>query len=128
MDQETPRSDGLLGSLHRLADGLLGVFQNRLELLSIDIQEGRVSLIRMVLVTLGILFCFQAAIILAVLYVVLTAAEAHRMAAVGISALVLFAAAFGATLWLWSWLKARPPFFAATIDELKKDRERLGKR
>jgi len=29
-------------------------------------------------------------------------------------------------VWLRAWLKSRPPMFATTIAELRKDRERLG--
>jgi uncharacterized membrane protein YqjE len=128
-ETETPRSErGLIGSIHRLIENVLGLFQNRLELLSTDIHAERFNLVRMVMVALGVLFCFQAGVFLAVLFVVLSAAAAGRLAAIGIAAAVLLALAIIGAIWLWIWLKTRPPFFAATVGELKKDRERLGRR
>jgi uncharacterized membrane protein YqjE len=126
-DVETPRSGGLIGSLRRLIDNVLGLFETRLELLSTDLSEERFQLIRMAVVALAVLFCFQAGIILAVLFLVLTAAAADRLALIGIAALVLLAMTLAGSILLWRWLRTRPPFFAATIAELKKDRDRLGR-
>jgi uncharacterized membrane protein YqjE len=125
-EHETSPSTGLIGSIRRLIENLLGLFQTRLEILSTDIAEERFNLVRMTMVALGVIFCFQAGVILAVLFVVLSAAAADRLAAVGIAALVLLLLALGGTIWLWRWLKTRPPFFASTIAEFKKDRERFG--
>ncbi|MGH7680465.1 MAG: phage holin family protein [Candidatus Eiseniibacteriota bacterium] len=128
-DAENPNAGGgLFGSVRRLIDNALGLAENRLELLSTDIHVERFNLVRMVLVGLAVLFCFQAGLFLAVLFVVLSAAEADRLLLIGVIALLLLAAALGGAIWLFVWLKTRPPFFAATVGELKKDRERLGKR
>jgi uncharacterized membrane protein YqjE len=124
-EHEGTPSTGLLGSIRRFAENLVGLLQTRLEILSTDIAEGQFNLVRMVLVALGVLFCFQAGVILAVLFLVLSAAAADRLAAVGIAALALLVMAFAGALWLGWWLKTRPPFFASTIAELKKDRERI---
>ena len=117
-----------MGSIHRLIDNALGLFQNRLELLSSDIHEARYRFARTVMLGVAVLFCFQAGVFLAVLFVVLSAAAADRLALVGIIALILLAAALAGGLWLFISLKKRPPLFAATVGELKKDRERLRRR
>jgi uncharacterized membrane protein YqjE len=120
------RPEGLAGSLRRLGRSLLAVLQTRFEILSADIAEERFNLVRVAVVALGALFCFQVGVFLAVLFVVLAASDQNRLAVIGGVALVLLLAAAGAVLWLRHWLKTRPPLFAATIAELRKDRDRIG--
>lgn len=127
-DPQASRPDGLIGSIRRLFGNLLGTLQTRLEILSLDITEERFNLARMAMVALSVLFCFQAGVFLAVLFVVLSVADADRLAAIGVAALVLLLMALVGALWLWRWLKTRPPLFAGTIAELQKDRERMGER
>lgn len=117
-----------MGSIHRLIDNGLGLVQNRLELLSSDMHEARFRFFRTVMLGVAVLFCFQAGVFLAVLFVVLSAAAADRLALVGLVAIILLAAALVGGLWLFISLKRRPPLFAATVGELKKDRERLRRR
>lgn len=124
-DPQTDRAGGLFGSIRRLMANLLEVLQTRLEILSLDITEERFHLARMVVVILAVLFCFQVGVFLAVLFIVLSAADEHQLAAIGIAAFVLLFLAVVGALWLWRWLKTRPPLFAATIAELQKDRDRM---
>lgn len=122
-------SDGLLSSLRRLANTFLGLLHTRLEILSTELAEERFNLARIGIVTLAALFCFQTGVVLAVLFFVLSVSDANRLVAIGIAAGVLLLLALITALWLWRWLKRRPPMFAATMDELRKDRERMeGKR
>ncbi len=121
-----PPSEGLIGSIRRLIGNLLGVLQTRLEILSLDITEERFNLARMLVVIVCVLFCFQLGILLAVLFVALAVADADRLPAIGIAALVLLLLAIIGAAWLWRWLKTRPPLFAGTIAELQKDRDHLG--
>jgi uncharacterized membrane protein YqjE len=125
IESESRRSEGLAGSFRRFVSSVLAVLQTRLEILSTEIAEERFHLTRLVLVVLGVLFCLQAGSLLAVLFVVLAVGQENLLAAVGISALVLLLGAAGGALWLRSWLKSRPPMFASTIAELRKDRDRL---
>lgn len=120
-----PAEPGLTGSLHRLGSSLLRTFATRLEILSTEVAEERFNLTKLALIALGVLFCFQVGIIFAVLFVVLAVGEANRLAALGISALVLLLAALGGALWLRGWLKSRPPMFGTTIAELRKDGARI---
>jgi uncharacterized membrane protein YqjE len=52
-------------------------------------------------------------------------APEQRALAVGIASLAMLLGAGGGALWLRAWLKSRPPMFAATVAELRKDRDRL---
>ena len=72
-----------------------------------------------------VLFSVQMGLILAALFVVLAVGNEHRLAAIGISAIVFLLGAGGGVLWLKSWLKSRPPMFRTTIAELRKDASRL---
>lgn len=119
------RPEGLIGSIRRFFTNLLELFQTRLEILSLDVAEERFNLARILIVTLAVLFCLQTGVFLTVLFIVLVVSDAHRLAAIGITALVLLLLAGGGTLWLWWWLKHRPPLFAGTIAELRKDRDRV---
>jgi len=125
-DPQTTRPEGLFGSVRQFGRNLLGAFQTRLEILGADIAEVRMNLVRAALVVLGVLFCFQMAIILGVLFFVLAVGSDNRLQAIGIAAVVLLLAALVGGLWLWRWLKSQPPMFEGTIAELRKDRQRFG--
>jgi uncharacterized membrane protein YqjE len=122
---ESPRDEGLTGSLRRLARTLLDMIQTRLEILGTELSEERFNLTRLAVVVLAAQFCLQAGLMLGVLFVVLAVSPENRLAAIGIAALALLLAAAIAALWLRAWLKSRPPMFGATIAELRKDRDRL---
>jgi uncharacterized membrane protein YqjE len=124
-DSQSPGEGGLVGSLRRLCATLLQVVQTRLELVSTDMAEARLDWVRIALVVLGIVSCLQAGLLLAVLFVVLVVGQGHQLAAIGISALVLLLGVVSGVLWLRWWLKHRPPLFASTIAEFRKDRDRL---
>ena len=125
MTDEARPTQGLLGSVRRMFGGVVDVLQTRMEILSTEIGEERFNLTRLAIVALGSLFCFQCGVLLAVLFVVLAVGSANRLTAIGISSLVLLAAALAGALWLRGWLKRRPPMFATTIAELRKDWDRL---
>jgi len=124
-DPPPPPDEGLLGSFRLLIRSVIQVIVTRVEIFSTEIAEERFNLTTLALVALMILFCIQAGLILAVLFLVLAVSSEHRLMALGIGAGVLLLGAVGGVLWLRAWLKSRPPMFGATIAELRKDRERL---
>ncbi len=124
-DSESRPDEGLAGSLRRLVGSVLRVLQTRLEILSTEVAEERFNITRALVVAFAVLIFLQAGTLLAVLFAVLVIGRDHWLAAIGIAALVLLLAAGGGLLWLRSWLKSRPPMFATTIAELRKDRDRL---
>lgn len=125
-DKAEPRKEGgLFGSLRRFGQNLFGAVETRLEILSTDIAEARASLIRLVLVGLGVLFCFQVGVFLAVLFLVLLMGGENRMMAIGIASGTLLGLAVMGLIWIVWWLKRRRPFFAGTMAELRKDRDRI---
>jgi uncharacterized membrane protein YqjE len=93
----------------------------RFEILSTEVAEERYNLTKLALMALIVLYCLQLGLIFAVLFVVLAAGTQHRLAAIGIAALVMLLGGLAGGSWLRWWLKTRPPLFAATIAELRKD-------
>jgi uncharacterized membrane protein YqjE len=124
-DPQSPPPEGLIGSLRRFGRSVLHVLQTRLEILSTEVDEERFNLAKLALVALGVVVLLQTGLLFALLFVVLAAGGEHRLMAIGISALVMLLGALAGGIWLRGWLKSRPPMFAATIAELRKDGERL---
>lgn len=124
-DPPPPGSEGLEGSLRRFARALLQVLQTRLEILSTEVAEEELNLTRLALGVLAVLFCVQAGLLLAVLFLVLIVGGEQRLMAVGVASLALLLGAVIGGLLLRRWLKRRSPIFGATIGELRKDWERL---
>jgi uncharacterized membrane protein YqjE len=117
------RPKGLFGSLRRLGDDIVGLLQTRVEILSLEWAEERGNLTRLLLFAFAIVACLQIAIIVGLLFLLLVVGEEHRVAVLGYAALLLLLAAAGGALGMRAWLKRRPPVFATTIAELRKDRE-----
>jgi uncharacterized membrane protein YqjE len=120
---ESARPKGLFGSVRRLGDDLVGLVQTRVEILSLEWAEERGNLTRILVVTFAIVACLQVAIIVGLLFLLLVVGEENRVAVLGYAALLLLLAAAGGTLGMRAWLKRRPPVFATTVAELRKDRE-----
>jgi len=117
---------GVYDSLKRLLGTLAAIAQTRIELLGTEVEEQVARLVSMLLWTIIALFCgFTAAILIAIV-VLLTFWDTNRMLAA-----VLLVAGY-ASLGLLAWLRiralarARPRLFQATLEELAKDRDRLG--
>lgn len=111
------------GSLRRFGDSLLGLLQTRVEILALEWAEERGRLTRLLLALSAILVCLHLAIVLGLVFALLAVGEEHRVAVIGIAALVLLLGAVGGALGLRAWLKRRRPVFGTTIAELRKDRE-----
>src|SRR5690349_17528338 len=87
----TTNSDqpGLLGSVLRAGQALVRSLATRLEILSTEIAEERLRLVRLAFVGLMVVFALQAGLLLALLFLVLFFGPEHRLAVVGTAALVL---------------------------------------
>jgi uncharacterized membrane protein YqjE len=125
-DGEAPAgiAGNLLRSVQNLGGSFLAIVQTRLELLSTEIEEEWLRLAGFVLLALAALFCVSVAIVLAVVFVVAAFWDSYRLSAiVGLGAVFVLIAAV-----LWRMLimryAAKPPLFAASLKELRKDRER----
>jgi uncharacterized membrane protein YqjE len=120
---ESGRARALGGSIRRLGETLLDLFETRVGILSLEWAEERGALIRLLFVVVAILACLQIAIVLGLVFLLLAIGDEHRVATLGLAALALLLAAAGGVWWLRRWLRRRRPMFATTIEELRKDRE-----
>ena len=116
---------GLLASLSQLARSLVSTLQSRAELLSLELALERARLVRMVVLAVVALFFLALAAIAATIFVIVLFWDTHRLLAIGLIALgyLVLAAWLAAAAKRELTQAARP--FAATIAELKKDRDRL---
>lgn len=121
------QAGGLLDSLKALARSLLAMAQTRLEILGSEIEEQRSILLREVLLAIIAAFCLGLGIVFAALFFVFLFWDnpALRLAVICIFALVFLAA--GAVLFVMARAagRGRPRTFAATAEELARDRETL---
>ena len=116
---------GLLSSIKRLVWSALELIETRVELLSNDFALAHADLTKLVIVVAAVIVCLQLGALLGVIFLILVVPPSARPLVVGIAALVVLAASIGGALWLRRWLRMRPPFFGATIEEFRKDRARL---
>lgn len=127
MAQEDRRSAGLLDSLARFGQSLVGALQTRLQLIADELEEQGTLIAHMALLWALAGFCLVlAVVVLAVLLVVLF--WDNRVPVLSILLVILFAAGIAAILKARAIAKARPRAFAATLNELASDRAALAAR
>jgi uncharacterized membrane protein YqjE len=124
MSESTPKASPP-GPLQRLGASFLGLLQSHLGLFSIELEEARENLLKtLVLAIVGagaILLCLLTLTLAAVLMV----DEAHRLYVV-IGLLAFFLLLGGICIGLaWRGMSHGMPPFALTMEELRRDRERL---
>jgi uncharacterized membrane protein YqjE len=116
---------GLIASLRRLGSTLVGIAQTRLELLSTEVEEERARLSAILLHGYVTIACLSVGILLATLVFVLVWWDRNPVVAVAIPAFIFCAAGIWSLLRLRAVLRRKPKVFAASIDELAKDRATL---
>lgn len=116
---------GLIASLRRVCSTLVAIAETRLELLSTEVEEERARLGSILLhgyVTIG---CLSVGILLATLVFVLVWWDRNPVVAVAIPAFIFCTVGIWSLLHLRALLRQKPKVFAASIDELAKDRATL---
>ena len=122
MEPATPASAGFLHSLRALGDGLLATVQDRLELLSVELQEEKFRLIQTFVWISAAVFTGMMAITFASLTQVYLFWESARLAVLG-GLTVLYAGALVVIIIAFRRYLARQPSpFAATLHEIGEDR------
>jgi uncharacterized membrane protein YqjE len=123
MDTRAPGSSGLLGHLRGFADGLIGSAHDRLELLAVELHEEKYRLIQIFIWISAIVFLAMLAMVFVSMAVVVLFWETARIAVVCSLAGAYVAAAIAVGLGFKRYLKRQPKPFAATLGELRQDRE-----
>ncbi len=122
MDPATHGPAGFVSSLRSLGDGLLASVQDRLKLVSIEVQEEKFRLIQTFVWISAAVFVGMMTIIFASLTVVYLFWETARLAVLG-GLTVLYAGALVVIVVAFRRYLARQPNpFAATLHEIGEDR------
>jgi uncharacterized membrane protein YqjE len=123
METRAPGPSGLLGSLRGLADGLIGSAHDRLELLAVELHEEKHRLIEIFIWISAIVFLAMLAMVFASLAIVVLFWESARVAVVCSLATLYIGALIAVAVGFKRYLKRQPKPFAATLSELREDRE-----
>lgn len=122
----TPPADhgsaGLLGSVRALGDGLMAAAENRLGLLSVELQEEKLRLIQTLIWTGAAVFAGMMAMTFASLLVVYLFWADARLPMLGGLTVFYLAALLACTIGLRRCLTRQPRPFASTLQEIREDR------
>lgn len=121
MDASDP-SPGLLDSIRHFGRGLLASVQDRVELVSLELQEEKFRLIQTFIWISAAIFAAMMAIAFASLTLVYLFWESARLAVLGGLTLAYTGAAVGIIIAFRRFRARQPRPFAGTIEELKQDR------
>ena len=123
METRAPGSSGLLGNLRGFADGLIGSAHDRLELLAVELHEEKYRLIQIFIWISGIVFLAMLAVVFASMALVVILWDTARLTVVCSLAAVYIVALVVLIIGFRRYLKRQPKPFAATLSELREDRE-----
>lgn len=123
MDTSTPSSPGFIKSLAGLGDNLLGAFQERIELVSLEVAEEKHRLVRLLIGVSAAVFAAVMAMSFVTLTVVYLLWDTARLAALGGFALLYAGALVWIVIAVRRMLSREPKPFEATIESLTEDRE-----
>lgn len=114
---------GFIGSFRVLGDSLLGTLQDRLALLTIELQEEKFRLIQTFIWICAAVFTAMMAIVFASLTLVYLFWESARLAVLSGLAIFYAGAVVAIIIGLRRFLARQPTPFAATLQEIGEDRE-----
>ncbi|MCC6211477.1 MAG: phage holin family protein [Burkholderiales bacterium] len=115
----------MLGSVKELARTLLSFAETRARLAATELEEQAARLAEILIWAAAALFFFAIAVLFAAVLVVLLFWDSNRLLAAGLLAALFAGIAAFAALAARARLRERPKFLAATLAELKQDRERI---
>lgn len=103
---------------------LLGIGQTRLELLGNELEVGRVTAMRQLMLALALLFCLGLGLVLVIVALTLLFWE-QRLAVVGLAAASVWGLALYFYLAMGRLARKTEPLFAASLAELQEDLRQL---
>lgn len=116
---------GLVDSLTATAATMVAIVHTRLDLLSTDLEEEREHFVSLTLFALGAFFCLGVGVVLVASLLVFAVWDTHRFLALGALAATFLTAGGAAIVIALKKIKAKPRLFAASLAELRKDRQLL---
>ena len=125
MDEGTESSNGLLASLRRLMDTGLGLAQNRLELLSVELQEEKHRLVELLALIFTTVALGLMALIVISFTIVVLFWENGRLPVLIVLSVLYIAATVWASFRLRAFMRNGDRPLRSSLEELTKDRECL---
>ena len=120
--------ENLLSSLKHLVFTGASIAQNRLELISTDVQIARAKFLSLLVMIIFTLFFLFFGLVMLALLIVIYSWEADRIFALSLLTAGFLAIGCILAMVVLRSLKTMPKLFEATIAELAKDRQELTKR
>ena len=122
---EGPRTAGWIASVRRLVGTLSAIVQNRLDLIGVEAAEEKLRLLEALLLGIGFFFLSMLGLLVLTVGVLFVVSPDWRPWVLLAFAVLYLGGAAAALLTLSKRVRAWPPPFAGTIEELKKDLECL---
>jgi uncharacterized membrane protein YqjE len=119
-------NEGLIASITNLAGSLISIVQTRLELVRVEIEEGRQHLVRLLFLTLFSIFCLCMGVFLVAILLIVLFWDTHRVLVISLLTLSFLAAGGVLLMMTLKTLKRMPKMFEASLAELLRDRHHLG--
>ena len=117
----------MLGSLREVARTLLSFAETRTRLAATEIEEQAVRAVEILVWLALALFFLGLALLFVAIVILLLFWDSNRLLAAGLLAALFLGAGAAAALVARSLMRERPKFLAATLSELKLDRDRIGR-
>jgi len=122
---QSPQGDaGVWGAAKAKAVTLLAIGQTRLELLANEIEVGRVTAMRQLMLALSVLFCVALGVVLTVMGLTLLFWE-QRLVVVALSGALFWALALYFYVTMRGAARKTEPLFSASLAELQEDLRQL---
>jgi uncharacterized membrane protein YqjE len=119
------RKLGIISSLRKLARTGVAILENRIALLTVELEEEKLRMLGLLLWVAGAILAATLAILLVSLTVVFLFPETARVYVLAAFSLVYLTAAWWAFTTLRNRIKNGPPPFQETLAQLRKDRSWL---
>jgi uncharacterized membrane protein YqjE len=117
----------MLGSVREIARTLLSFAETRTRLAATEIEEQAVRVVEILVWLAVALFFLSLALLFLAIVIVLLFWDSNRLLAAGLLTALYLGAGAAAALVARSLNRERPKFLAATIAELKLDRDRINR-
>jgi uncharacterized membrane protein YqjE len=125
MGEDPPPQAGIFDSARKLGRTGVAVLRNRLELLSVELEEQKVRLVRLLILAGAAIFLANIALLTFSAVLVLLAGERARLGVLIALSVVYALGALWAVLALRKEMRSAPHPFQESVSELKKDTEWL---
>jgi uncharacterized membrane protein YqjE len=121
----TPEPHGLFASLRRLGSTLFVTLHSRIELLALELGRERVRVTRLVLLGVAALFFLALGAITATIFIIVLFWDSQRLVVIGFLTVLYLAIGGGIVAFIRSEVEHSKRPFSASLEELRRDRERL---